>query len=93
MNWADGINGAYEFIGGIFLLLNCFRIYKDKKIRGVTLSAATFFSTWSWWNLYYYPSLNQWISFCGGIFIAVTNTWWVGMAIYYTIKENKNEPI
>lgn len=87
MNLADAINGTYELVGGIFLLLNCLKLYKDKKVRGITLSAATFFATWSWWNLYYYPSLDQWFSFAGGILIVITNTTWLIMAIYYTRKE------
>lgn len=90
MNYADAINGLYEFIGGIFLLLNCFKLYQDKKIRGITLSASTFFATWSWWNLYYYPSLDQWFSFTGALFIAATNTTWLLMAFYYSRKENNS---
>lgn len=86
---ADTINGSYELIGGIFLLLNCIKLYRDKKVRGVMLSTATFFATWSWWNLYYYPSLNQWVSFCGGLLIAITNAAWVIMAIYYSRKEKR----
>lgn len=89
MNWADGINGIYELTGGILLLLNCFRLYKDKKVRGITISAAAFFATWSCWNLYYYPSLNQWFSFCGGLLIVIANATWVIMAIYYTKKERQ----
>jgi hypothetical protein len=87
MNKADAINGLYELIGGLCLLQNCFRLYKDKQVKGVTLHAAAFFATWSWWNLWYYPSLNQWLSFSGAILIAVTNAIWVVMAIYYTKRK------
>jgi uncharacterized membrane protein YfcA len=93
MNWADVINGSYEFVGGIFLLINCLKLYKDKKVRGVTLSAAAFFATWSWWNLYYYPSLNQWYSFAGGLLIAITNASWVIPAIYYTYFKEGREKV
>ena len=88
MTVADTINGTYEFLGGLFLLQNCYRLYQDKEVKGVTLISAAFFATWSWWNLYYYPSLNQWISFFGGLLIALTNATWVVMAIYYTHKNN-----
>jgi len=88
MNKSDAINGIYELIGGLFLLQNCFRLYRDKEVKGITLPAATFFATWSWWNLYYYPSLNQWLSFSGALLIAVTNATWVIMAMYYTTRKN-----
>ena len=86
MSLADGINGSYEFIGGIFLALNCWRLYKDKQVKGVSLFTAAFFATWSWWNLYYYPSLNQWLSFSGGLLLGIMNALWVIMAIYYERK-------
>ena len=90
MNWADAVNGSYELIGGIFVFLNCLKLYKDKKIRGVTLSTGLFFASWSWWNLYYYPSLNQWLSFLGGLLIGAANSAWIIMAIYYTRKEKRD---
>ncbi len=89
MNWADAVNGTYELVGGIFLLLNFIKLYKDKKVRGIMLSSAAFFASWSWWNLYYYPSLNQWISFAGGLLIGITNATWIIMAIYYQRKERR----
>ena len=90
MTWADNVNGTYEFIGGIFLLLNCIKLYRDKQIKGVTLATSIFFATWSWWNMYYYPSLNQWVSFSGGVLIAITNTAWVIMAIHYIRRKYKD---
>jgi uncharacterized membrane protein YfcA len=79
----DFINCVFEFGGGILLIVNCFRLYKDKEIKGVSISVTAFFMAWGYWNLYYYPSLNQWWSFIGGILIVAANTVWVGMAIYY----------
>jgi uncharacterized membrane protein YfcA len=90
MTIQDCINGSYEAIGGAFLLINCLRLYKDKEVKGITLSAAFFFSTWSWWNLYYYPHLNQWMSFYGALLIAASNTLWIAMAIYYTYFKKSN---
>jgi ABC-type transport system involved in cytochrome c biogenesis permease subunit len=87
MSIPDAINGAYELCGGFFLLANCIRLYKDKEVKGVNLWSAVFFSTWSWWNLYYYPSLNQWCSFYGGLIIAITNATWSALALYYTFRK------
>lgn len=86
MSWADNVNGLYEAIGGLMMLLSCYRLYKDKEVKGVSMITAGFFTSWSFWNLYYYPSLGQWASFAGGIIIGLSNALWVGLAIYYTRK-------
>ena len=92
---ADAINGAYELIGGCFLLHSCFRLLKDKEVKGVSIPSIAFFTSWGFWNLYYYPTLNQWMSFCGGILIVTANTWWLCMAMYYIRKKKlaKNQDL
>lgn len=89
MTWADTVNGGYESVGGIFMLLNCIRLYKDKEVKGVSLIPAAFFCSWGYWNLYYYPSLNQWASTWGAALMTLVNTVWIGQAIYYTRKNIK----
>jgi len=91
MTIADFINGMFELCGGLFILNNCFRIHKDKMVKGISILSTVFFCSWGYWNLYFYPSLNQWISFCGGLLIVLTNTWWVIAALYYTHKNKKYE--
>lgn len=84
---ADIINALFEFAGGFFILLHCRQAYKDKAVAGVSIPAVIFFSAWGYWNLYYYPSLDQWWSFAGGIFIVLTNTLWVLLLLkYHKIK-------
>lgn len=82
----DIINGLFESLGGLFLAINCFRLYRDKKIAGVSLLPTVFYTTWGLWNLLYYPSLHQYVSFYGGIGVVVANAAWVGMAVYYRCK-------
>ncbi len=84
MAWPDVVNGCYEGFGGLMMLLNCYRLYKDKQVKGVSLVTTAFFTSWSFWNLYYYPSLGQWFSFSGGLIIGFFNALWVGMAVYYS---------
>jgi len=91
MTIGDVVNGLYEFVGGFFVLYNCVRLYKDKEIKGVSIIPTAFFCTWGIWNLYYYPSLNQWLSFSGGLSVSIANITWVLMAIYYTKKKKKKE--
>lgn len=81
---ADLINGCFELGAGIAQTINCFKLYQDKQIKGVRVSVTAFFASWGLWNLYYYPSLDQWLSFGSGILICLANFVWVGLAIYYT---------
>lgn len=85
----DFINGAFEFIGGGMVFLHCWQVFKDKEVKGVNLWATIFFTSWGFWNLYYYPSLSQWWSFSGGLAIVSANTLWVLMMIYYKEFYNK----
>lgn len=86
MTVPDFINGTYECFGGAFLAYNCIRLYKDKDIKGISILTAAFFASWGIWNLFYYPYLNQWLSFSGGIFVVIANITWVIMAVYYKRK-------
>ena len=83
----DLINGIFEIGGGLLIALNCLRLYKDKEVKGVSIAVVAFFTVWGYWNLYYYPSLNQWMSLAGGVIIVLANSVWVGMALYYGRKD------
>lgn len=79
----DLINGLFELGGGIVLWLNVWKLYKDKQIKGVHWTPVLFFGLWGYWNLYYYPSLDQWFSFWGGVFVTLANTVWFIQMVYY----------
>ena len=80
----DFINGAFEFLGGCFILLSVIRVLKDKQVKGVSWLHVSFFTVWGVWNLYFYPHLGQWWSFAGGLFIVLVNTLWVALLVYYS---------
>lgn len=84
MTWTDTINGLYEALAGIFLFFSCLKLYKDKEVKGWSLSTQIFFTSWGYWNLFYYANLNQWMSWLGGILVVIFNTTWTSMAVYYT---------
>lgn len=86
----DIINSIFEVIGGIVLWLNIKKLYKDKEFKGVSIAPTAFFMLWGYWNLYYYPSLNQWASFWAGCLLVIANTIWVGQMVYYYRKNKKN---
>lgn len=83
MNIPDFINGLFEMSGGFFLWNNVRILFRQKKIRGVSILTTAIFSAWGFWNLFYYPHLGQWLSFVGGINVVLANTAWVILALKY----------
>lgn len=90
--WQDIVNGSFESMGCFFVLLHVLRLLKDKKVRGVSVIATAYFTFWGFWNCYYYPHLGQWVSFVGGTSIALMNSVWVVLIMYYLRKE-RNESV
>lgn len=93
MSGLDLVNGAFESLGGIFLFLNVLRVLKDKSVKGISIVPTAFFSVWGVWNLFYYPSLDQWASFFGGALVVVMNTIWVSLAIYYARRKPTTDAV
>lgn len=81
---SDIVNGIFEIIGGLFILNHCRVLYKDKQVKGVSVLSTVVFTLWGFCNLYFYPSLNQMISFVGGVIMVIANTLYVGMLIHYS---------
>lgn len=83
MSWPDIINGAFETSGAFFIWLSIFRLWRDKRVAGISVLTIGFFFAWGLWNLFYYPHLEQWASTAGGILIVISNAIYVGMLLYY----------
>jgi hypothetical protein len=77
------LNGAFEFVGGLFILRSVLKLLADKRVAGIAWEMIAFFTLWGVWNLYYYPVLDQWFSFAGGVFIVLVNTIYVGLLLFY----------
>lgn len=88
MEIPDLINALFESISGIALWNNVRILFRDKKIKGVSVLTTIFFTLWGYWNLFYYPHLNQILSFLGGLLVVSANTTWVILAIRYRKKRN-----
>jgi hypothetical protein len=82
----DLINGLFEAFGGLLLWQNVRRIRRDKQVRGTDWRVTIFFTSWGYWNMFYYPFLSQRVSFVGGLIIAFANSFW----IFYAFKYRKN---
>lgn len=87
----DLINGIFESAGAAAILDHCWQLWKDKSVRGVSWKAVTFFTLWGYWNLFYYPHLDQWWSFWGGVFIVASNMLWLCMMLYYIRAESTTD--
>jgi hypothetical protein len=79
----DLVNGLFEFIGAAATSANVRQILQDKAVRGIHWASTMFFTSWSLWNLAYYPTLGQWVSFAGGAALALTNLTWLALVFRY----------
>jgi hypothetical protein len=86
MMTADLINALFETLAGFFILLSIRQLYKDKRVRGLSVIHVTFFWLWGVWNVFYYPHLGQPASLVGAVLVLLTNTIWTAMLIYYKRK-------
>jgi hypothetical protein len=88
----DLVNGAFEACGALVILLSVRRLLRDREVRGFDWRTTAFFSAWGLWNLFYYPSLDQWASFAGGVAIVLANTAWLCLlARYAWLARRKRE--
>lgn len=85
----DVNNGLFEGLAGLMVLNHCRVLYADKSTRGVSVISSIFFTIWGCWNLYYYPTLKQPISFYGGLFVVAANAVYVGMMMFYRQNAKK----
>jgi len=87
----DILNGIFELCGGFIILLSIVKLHREKMVRGVSWAHVAFFAAWGFWNLFYYPSLDQWFSFAGGVTIVITNTIWTCQLVYWTRVEARRD--
>jgi hypothetical protein len=96
MQTPDLINGLFEFAGGGFLLASIVKLAREKVVRGVAWPQVMFFTAWGFWNCFFYPSLDQWFSFVGGVFLVLMNAIWLTQIIHFNQKEKRHvalEPV
>jgi hypothetical protein len=90
--WQDWLNGVFELAGGAFILFSCIKLYRDKRVRGVSFIHVGYFTLWGYWNIHYYMNLGQWMSLIGSLSVTLINTIWLGMMIHY-IRRERHESI
>lgn len=91
MTTPDIITGAFESLAAFAAVGNLRATYRAKRSDQLSLGAMGFFLAWGIWNFYYYPSLNQWAAFAGGVGIVAVNGAWFGLAAYYRVRQRARE--
>lgn len=81
----DMINAFFEGFGSMMALMNVLALLKSKKVEGVRIMPTAFWMAWGLWNLWYYPSMNQPLSFYGGLGVVLANAVWVLLALHYSM--------
>jgi hypothetical protein len=85
----DMLNGLFELFGAGFIALSVRKLHRERIVRGISWGHVAFFMVWGYWNLYYYPSLDQWFSFVGGLGIVAMNTVYFAQLVYFTQAERQ----
>ena len=88
----DQINAIFIAIGSFVIGLSCWKLYKDKIVRGVSAWHVGFFTAWCYWDLYFWPHLGVWFSFASGVAMAISGTVYMSLILYYMRREGKHAP-
>jgi hypothetical protein len=79
----DAVNGLFEIGGACLTALSVQQLLRDRQVRGVHPAPTVFFTSWGLWNCIYYPALDQWVSFCGGVALVCVNAVWLSLLIKF----------
>lgn len=79
---SDLINGLFELAGAIALSFNVKSLWHYKTIAGIHWSSVIFFTSWGYFNIYFYPDNGLYWSFIGGLFVSAVNTSWLILYAY-----------
>jgi hypothetical protein len=83
VEFLDGVNSAFISIGGWLVFLNCWQLFKDKLLSGVSIISLVFYTVWGMFNAYYYLTLGKFEPMWAEVFISVGNLCYLYMAVKY----------
>jgi hypothetical protein len=69
----DMANAAFEVCGALAVWANFAAILKDKGYAGTRIPMMIFFTSWGFWNLYFYAHLIQWVSLYASLLLTSGN--------------------
>ncbi|WP_167632472.1 hypothetical protein [Mariprofundus ferrooxydans] len=79
----DAINALFEF--GVFLAVvpSILALLRDRQVRGMSLLTPLFFTSWGFWNIFYYPHLDQFWSAAAAVLLTITNSIYLVLLLKY----------
>jgi hypothetical protein len=86
----DIINALFELGTGLAAWHGCRILYRDKKVAGYSSFLMPWVTAWGFWNLFYYPHLDQWLSLVAGLVVVTGNCAWLWLAYYYGVPAKWN---
>lgn len=79
----DRINALFEWGGSVFIGLSVLQVLRDQQVAGINWATVLFFAVWGFWNLHYYRAVNHSWSLYAAATLAIVNTLYTGLLIYY----------
>lgn len=86
MTFGDLINAFYEGGASLAVLNHCRILNAQKKVNGLSIASTVFFTSWGFWNMYYYNSLGQTFSWAAGFAVCFANCYYVSLLLKYKDK-------
>ena len=83
----DRVNAAFEVVGAVSVWANFAAILKDKGYAGTRIPMMAFFTSWGFWNLYFYSHLLQWASLGASLGLTSGNVAVVAAMVYFGRKK------
>ncbi len=84
---ADTVNATFQGVAALLVWHHVWMLRKDKAVAGISIPATCMMLLWSFWNMYYYPSLGQWWSFSTSIIMLGANA--VRVFLLFKYKDNE----
>lgn len=84
----DIIHSIFGIAIALFTCFNILKLYKDNKVKGVSIIFVIFLCVFNSWNIFYLFSLNQTFAAISGVLVLIVNSIWFGQMLYYLRKES-----
>jgi hypothetical protein len=89
----DQFNSIFPFIASFAIIMNIYKLSKDKKVLGIHWASPLIAYTGQLSGIYFMYTLEQFWTMSGGIVFLVLCLVWYSMMIYYNyVKVNYEEP-
>jgi hypothetical protein len=81
------MNAVFEVCGSVAVWMNFVAMVRDRGYAGTRLPMMVFFTSWGFWNLFFYSGLHQELSYYASIFLTSGNCAVVWAMAYFGRKE------